>query len=364
MTEKARDVKTERSQGTIDYVNTEYSWNGECQEGLAEGPGELQVTETGKTQEFSGELHETEPGKSWSNEHWYGWINSTIYRMNVHQGIPFGYIQIENEFKDLDKKRQDSLYDLEKESGRNLHKFIHYAFQFGNRLVEFHDLGLHVDESQWQNKEVMPTRTIALERFKSIYVTTNNKMEALTFMKGSCYGEKTKFPDCDNNSTNLGFDTYYFYHADFNLDGTTTFPAPDAPKIYCQNPKEIASCASFQGLKDIVNDVEAFIRDSLPKVKAMELAFKNERKEKPGRLAREDKEKSDQLAREDAAANLALDAQLNKKPLKGLFDLANEYRSNGDIVRARMALRKLIQRFPNNKLAAEAATMLTEMQGK
>ena len=51
-------------------------------------------------------------------------------------------------------------------------------------------------------------------------------------------------------------------------------------------------------------------------------------------------------------------------PVGELLSMADEYMSKGDRASARVALRKLMGRFPDHKLAGIAATMLSELQGK
>ena len=62
--------------------------------------------------------------------------------------------------------------------------------------------------------------------------------------------------------------------------------------------------------------------------------------------------------------NALLDAKLSTALVGELFAIADEYRSKGDYVRSRLALRKLVSRFPDHRLAGLAANSLTEILGK
>ena len=69
-------------------------------------------------------------------------------------------------------------------------------------------------------------------------------------------------------------------------------------------------------------------------------------------------------ARKQAADSAAFNTSLERAGVGELFALADERKSKGDTQRAREALRKLMSRFPDHKLATLAAGMLTELQGK
>ena len=188
-----------------------------------------------------------------------GHIVNTTYRLNVHQGIPFGYFKGETNTKITNKKFEDEVLELEKNSGENRRRSTQFKFQFGDRVVVFDGLGLQANDSLIQNNAAMPTRTIGPEQPKYIYIITDNKEEVLQLVESPCSLEQTKFPDC-----NRGSYVYYFQH--YVINSSERMPR-DTPKIYCQNPRQIASCSSFQGLKDIVNDVEAFIGLTLTQIK-------------------------------------------------------------------------------------------------
>lgn len=70
------------------------------------------------------------------------------------------------------------------------------------------------------------------------------------------------------------------------------------------------------------------------------------------------------LEKEQAANNLLFDSKLSKAPVGELFAMADEYKVKGDYAHAKQALRKLLERFPDHKLAIPSASMLSELQGK
>ena len=98
----------------------------------------------------------------------------------------------------------------------------------------------------------------------------------------------------------------------------------------------------------------------LPKVRETEVAMTTTISD----VARRKAELAEQAGREKAAAAAAFDSSLERAAVGELFAIADELKSKGDTQRAREALRKLLSRFPDHRLAPVAAGMLTEMQGK
>ena len=59
-----------------------------------------------------------------------------------------------------------------------------------------------------------------------------------------------------------------------------------------------------------------------------------------------------------------VDNKLNTAGVGELFVIADEFKSKGDLIPAKAALRVLIPFFPNYKLAAQAVEMLGDLQAK
>lgn len=296
-------------------AKAERVWTGECVNGLAEGPGELQTTTS---------FRQTE-------------------RTKMHLGIPFGFSKVQTVF---------SASELSNWPWPSLT----WTFRYGNRQVVFGSLGLAGNDSLLENRDgVLPARTVGVG---GLYHTLNDgKTGSLVFYKNGCGGYVSQFPECGFAEGKQNYDIYlYAYRAagtDIKSPSTYTF---------CPQPRNLSSCSQIepQLTEALIRSVEQFIQESMPSVRALEGEMRTA-------LAARDQEKASAaaaVAREQASANAAFESKLNKGGVGELFAMADEYKSKGDINRTRITLRKLMERFPDHKLAVQAANMLGDLQGK
>lgn len=327
------------------------NWTGECVDGLAQGPGILRtIWKYGASANQSSRI--------------------TTETMKVHRGKRYGFIKYETESQ-VPELQFECTADriainkflgtecVDKPRRIDVTKSLIWTLSWGDKRVLVNGLGLRGDVALLANEQgVMPSRGLVMEPLASI----GNETETLMLVEASCTTELARFPECDLLRSKRDFKIYYFSH----------FSKGDylkASKTFCPQPNVFSSCSNIaaQLAEPYVLKAEAFIRETMPRVRETEVAMLATLADAGRQRELEAKRKAnaaEQSAREFATANAAFDAALDKAPVGELFALADEFKSKGDMGRTRAALRKLMSRFPDHKLAATAASMLTEMQGR
>ncbi len=222
-----------------------------------------------------------------------------------HRGKQFGFMHIKTLLEDGEKE--------------------HWAFNWEGKSVSIQGLGLQGDDSLLSNAaDVMPRRAMVLNKLASVGVT-----EKLTFMDASCFIDHKRFDGCGNEVGKQNFTVYFFQRG----------AVGHSERFFCPIPRDKASCESLAAtlVAPYVAEMEAFIRANIPAVQARIVEMQG---------AKADSER-----------------RLNTAPVGELLAMADEYMSKGNRASARVALRKLMGRFPDHKLAGVAATMLSELQG-
>ena len=327
------------------------NWTGECVDGLAQGPGILRTTwKYGASANQSSTI--------------------TTETMKVHRGKRFGFIksEVESSRPELKFDCTDAKIAINKFLGTecvdtpnrvSVSKRSSWTIVWDGRGASLNGLGLRGDETLLAHEAgAMPKKALLIEPNSSM----SDGVETLMLTEAPCALEAARFPECGFGEGKQNFKVYYF----------SQFSGADflkAIKTFCPQPTVLASCTGIaaQLAEPYVLRTEAFVRENMPRVRETEVAMLATLAD-AGRQreleARRKANAAEQSAREVAAANSAFDAKLDKAPVGELFALADEFKSKGDMGRTRAALRKLMSRFPDHKLAATAASMLTEMQGK
>lgn len=324
-------------------------WIGQCRDGLAQGLGKLKISD---------------PYKSSTGNNQFDNIVRTTIDLKAHQGKAFGYFKNESETEWLDTAYAAMRAELKRKngSGSELGAAPLSGFRFGDRFIRFGGLGLEVNDALLDdNNGTLPTRTTGPAKiWSSIF---DSETGGLSMAKTSCWVYTDRFPECEGMKKQ--YDVYYFSLMEFNLDGS--YDSKHSQKTFCPVPTDLASCEQVLLPRTIASSAEQFIRESMPKVMAMNV----EMRKSPETLAQDEAlekrqraETADRVARDQAKNNLALESKLEKAQVGELFAIADEHKSKGDIVHARQALRQLIARFPSHKLATTAASMLADMQGQ
>ena len=292
--------------------NPVYTWSGDCVDGLVHGAGVLQT--------------------KWAP------TNSVITseeKSMFHRGKRFGFGHNKTRWEGGSTEAWNFFYD--------------------DKAVIFGGLGLQGDASLLSNaSDAMPRRAIALTNQAFIGV-----FDKLIYSEASCLIDPARFDGCGMGEGKQDFKVYNLYR----------IAGADTKRTYCPNPRDKASCEGLAATLSApyVAEAETFIRANMPAVQAMMTAMHDAKVESERQRARAvvDKAAAEQeAARQQAAANASFERRLDTAPVGELLSMADEMLSNGDRARARLALRKLMGRFPDHKLAGTAATMLTELQGK
>lgn len=327
------------------------SWSGACVDGLIQGPGLLRsVHKFGAAPNHSSSI--------------------TTEKMKAHRGKRFGFIKYESELQAPDFQFECTADRIAiskflgtecvvEPSRVNITKSSFWTISWGDQRISMNGLGLRGDDTLLANEQgAMPARSMLLEPGASM----SNEAETLALLEASCASDVVRFPECGFAEGKRNFKIYYF--AQFAKGDLLK-----ASKTFCPQPQVLASCAGIaaQLTEPHVLKAEAFIRNAMPSVRETEAAMlatlANAGRQRELEVSRK-ANAAEQSAREQTAANAAFDANLDKVAVGELFALADEFKSKGDMGRTRAALRKLMSRFPDHKLAATAASMLTEMQGK
>lgn len=308
--------------GLENNIKTEIAWSGDCVNGLAEGAGDLQ-----KTSIFDQKV-----------------ISISTERTKMRAGNSFGFYKF-----------------IYKSAGFNTDSL---GFKYNGRFIDFSGLGLEGNDAILANTEAsLPQRLSSLGPINS--QIWDSGMGRLRFVGTPCAYFKNRFPECEIGGEPARDYQVYFY----TFRGSNVPPhQPGTPMFegdtltFCPQPRVLSSCTQIaaQLSEPVVRSAENFIKESMPGVRTMEDEMRRV-------LAARDQEKaraSAAAARDQASANSAFDAKISKAGVGELFAMGDEFKSKGDVNRARIALRQLMSRFPDHKLAAEAAAMLTEMQGR
>lgn len=308
------------------------TWSGECLNGLAQGAGVL------RTVWRHGEIGDQSS-------------HTTTVTMRAHLGNQFGFANEEQEnilpgLSFGDAPKQPLVF-------RN----STWLFRWGNRFIRFNGLGLEGDNTLLSHAEgAMPRRSPNVLARTGISV---GDLGGIALTDTTCARELARFPECGFGEGEPNFTVYYFAQGGFK----------DRKKTFCPQPRELSSCVAIvaQLTEPYVAAAEALIRESMPKVREMEVAMQNApllAAQEKARAVKAEADAAQRLALEQAQANAAFDARLEQAPVGELFAMADEFKSKGDLTRARKALRQLMSRFPDHKLAGMAAGLLTELQGK
>lgn len=310
---------------SVNPNKTEISWRGECINGLAEGVGDLQTTDR------------------------YG------------QGANV----IANRFTQRTKMRAGNIFGFSKDSfNSGSTVIVSWSFKYNDRTISFNGLGLQGDDAILANNDNnLPQRLNDVSQInKRIW---DSGIGDMSFTSASCAYHKSQFPECEfggepAQNYQVHFYVYRAANASPRVPGAKMFEG--SALTFCPQPRNLGSCAQIaaQVTEPIVRGAENFIKESMPGVRAMEGEMRKV-------LAARDQEKatvSAAAAREQASANAAFEAKISKAGVGELFAMADEFKSKGDLNRARAALRQLMGRFPDHKLATQAAAILTELQGQ
>lgn len=299
------------------------TWAGECVNGLAHGKGALHIV-------FNNN----------SGDPTYASTYTRTFTTKMNKGKAYGFVKVQSNNKFGSARTQDTEWRLE----------------WGGRVVSFSGLGLRGDESLLDNREsTMPSRADVLIPNTAINDgVVGGKVGEIRLKAENCLLAKPVDADCDYKQP---FETYHF--TNWKSNGITV----------CPQPKTLTSCSPIanQLVGPYVLSVEAFIRDTMPRVREVDAEMQSTLAEARRQQEIEIKRQAAAAvlaASEQAAANASFEAKLDTMPIGELFSIADEFKSKGDLNRARKALRQLMSRFPDHKLAEMAARMLTELQGK
>lgn len=311
------------------------TWKGDCLNGLAQGEGVLRITVSSSRSSESA-----------------GVISTVTTTMKTHRGRQFGFSREDTSliFPSI------SVGDVVRPSTDT--RITKWRFNWEDWGISFWGLGLEGDDTLLNHAaDAMPRRSVGLRANTGV----GDDDGSVDLLETSCLLYPARFPDCGFGESKPIYNVYVLRKVSSKPEGRTD--------MSCPQPKELASCADLAaGMQtSYVVAAEVFIRESMPKVREMELAMQNAlllaAREKE-RAAKAQADAAVRAAREQAQANATFDGQLATASVGELFAMADEFKSKGDLDRARKALRQLMGRFPDHKLAGTAAGILTEMQGK
>ena len=299
--------------------SSDYVWTGECADGFAQGTGILQFVLKSPSELFGTTK-----------------INASV---SSHRGRIFGFVKsnfentsVEASFSGAPRKPK-------------FHTGLDWFFVDGERVARLSGLGLDGSDSLLANAaDVMPTRTVRQlksEERISLGLTPGNN---ISLLKVSCDVVQRLLPDCGGTGGRDDTEIYVF------LNKSVWTP--------CPQPLNLSSCteAAIKQSSSLVSEIEQFIKTSMSRIIETQ-------REMQAVLAGLNASKA-QAKIEVDNTNARFDASLNAVSVGELFALADEYKSKADLVRARTALRKLISRFPEHRLAKLSADMLIDLQGK
>lgn len=316
------------------------TWSGECIEGLAHGLGVLLAhNPTGAVKFSFKETFKADRGKK------YGFVKyESVTEMPFPEKPPC------SASVNMDRLLGIRCVDTPPDPPL-VSKIAGWRLVWQGRSIGFNGLGLTGHERLLDHEvSAMPLRSHELKPQAFISVG-NDKLE---LREASCMIEPTRFKNCGAGPNQEQFNVYYLQPA-------------GGPRRFCPAPY-VASCAGVAAemIAPYVEGAESFIRVTMPHVHEVELVMRRAQVAavRQRELAAISKvEAVAESARREEAAKGSFDMRLDTASVGELFAMADEFRTV-DTARARTALRKLIVRFPDHKLAALAASMLIEMQDK
>lgn len=312
-----------------------WAWSGDCIDGLGTGRGVLRhVWKTG-----AGD---------------YAYETVTVQTGQMHRGQFYGFVkhqfQTNSSNAELRKTYQPG-----------------YAFILFDRMVGISGLGLIASDAVLDPAgDALPVR--GFEWGRELMSIGDSQIGNLMLMKVHCGLDKQRFPECGFGEGEQKYEVYRFTQMSPAI-GSTGAPPPSS-YTYCPNPRDRNSCSGLavQLSQPFVDSIEAFLLDSLPKLKDIDGQTRKAGAELAKKRADEAAAKAlaaERAAQADARVRADFDAKLDQATVGELFAMADEYKSKGgkdNLLKARAVLRKLVARFPEHKLALLSAQMLTDLQ--
>lgn len=333
----ATDAATQKIITEDSKSSLTWEWTGDCAGGAASGAGVLRQNWKLGAGDFASESISTRTGQ-------------------MHQGRFYGFSKFE--------------YRSESNNSALRNRFSpSYAFEFLDQSLSIGGLGLIATDAVLDPAgNALASRGFDWSR--DVMSIGTSKLGSLVLMKTHCGLDKNRFPECGFGEGQQKYDVFRFTQRPPNNFTETT---PDPSKVvntYCPDPRDRNSCSDLaaQLSKPYVEAIEAFLVASLPKLTDIDGQVRSAGAELAKRRSDEAAAKAqaaERAAQDQAKARADFDAKIDAASVGELFALADEFKSKGgkdNTQQARAALRKLISRFPEHKLAALSAQMLTEMQ--